>query len=335
MHKIFIIAEAGVNHNGSLKLAKKLVDSAHACGADAVKFQTFKTEKLVTRSARKAEYQMGSSLGTSQYDMLKKLELSEKDFKELFKYCKKRKIQFISTPFDEESALFLDRLGVGMFKISSGDLTNLPLLKFVAKLKKKILLSTGMSYLREVKEAVAEIKRAGNYDVVLLHCTSNYPAKYEDVNLKAIWTLRNAFKLPVGYSDHTGGIEIAVAAAAMGATVVEKHFTLSTKMKGPDHKASIDAPLFKKMVMSIRITEKALGDGIKKPVKSEMNVKKVARKSVVAETDIPKGTKIRKQMISIKRPGTGIPPKYYEIIIGKIAKKEIKKDSVIKWEHIK
>jgi len=334
MYKTFIIAEAGVNHNGSLKTAKKLVDAAKAAGADAIKFQTFKAEALATRSAPKAKYQKISAKKESQLEMLKKLELSEAEFKELFKYCKQKGIIFLSTPFDEESAEFLNQLGVSKFKIGSGDVTNVPLLKRIAGYKKPIILSTGMSTLKEVREAVRVIYSAGNKKVSLLHCTSNYPARYGDVNLKAMETLREIFKVPVGYSDHTLGIEMAVAAVAMGARVIEKHFTLNNNFKGPDHKVSLEPKEFKQMVQAIRKTETAMGDGIKRPRGSELEVAKVARKSIVAACNIPEGVIITKAMLTVKRPGTGLKPRFLNKVIGRKAKFDIPKDELLSWSAI-
>ena len=332
---VFIIAEAGVNHNGSLRLAKKLVDAAKKAGADAVKFQTYRTEDLVTRRAPKAAYQKKTSPGRSQYDMLKGLELSAADFKVLSSYCRKKKILFLSTPFDIRSADLLRSLGMKMFKVSSGDLTNIPMLKHIAKYKRPMILSTGMATINEVKEAVKAVYSAGNRKIVLLHCTSNYPARYEDVNLRAMDTIAKESGLPVGYSDHTQGLEISIAAVARGASVIEKHFTLSRKMKGPDHMSSIEPDELSKLVSAIKKVELAIGDGVKSPKRAENGVKKVARKSLVANTDISAGQKIKNDMIAIKRPGTGIEPKYYSQISGKTAKRPIKKDSLILWSMVK
>ncbi len=335
MSRTLIIAEAGVNHNGSLAIAKKLVDAAKYAGADAVKFQTFQAQEITTRNAQKAKYQRNASGEESQFEMLKKLELPENSFKALHRYCKKKKIIFLSTPFDYKSAEFINRLGVRYFKISSGDLTNLPFLSRVALYKKSIILSTGMSTLAEVKEAVKAIYAIGNKKLILLHCTSNYPARYEDVNLLAIRTLKKKFRVPVGYSDHTLGIEVAIAAVALGATVIEKHLTLDKNMQGPDHKSSLEAEEFKLMVKAIRNTEKALGNGIKTPRRSEAEIKKICRKSIVAAYDIPKGTKITPLMLAVKRPGTGIRPKYFRKIIGNRTKVPLKTDHIIKWADIK
>ena len=331
---VLIIAEAGVNHNGSLRLAKKMVATAKKTGADAIKFQTFKAEDLVLRHAPKAEYQKKTVPGKSQFEMLKELELSETEFEELFNYCKKQKIIFLSTPFDFKSAEFLYKLGVSAFKIGSGDLTNLPLLTQVARYRKPVILSTGMATLEEVKEAVRTIYLSGNKKLILLHCTSNYPAKYRDVNLRAMDTLKQRFNIIVGYSDHTQGIEVTIAAVAKEACVIERHFTLDKTLPGPDHKASLEPDEFREMVSSIRNIEKALGRSTKKPTKTELRIKKVIRKSIVATKDIPKRMKITKKMLAIKRPGTGIKPKYLDQLIGRQARRNIKKDTIITWGKV-
>jgi len=332
---VFIIAEAGVNHNGSVETAKKLIDAAKKAGADAVKFQTFNAEELATRNAPKAAYQKKTVPGKSQFDMLKSLELSDADFKSLFAYCRKKNVLFLSTPFNIASADLLFGLGMKAFKISSGDLTNIPMLVHIAALKLPMILSTGMATLQEVKEAVRAVYAAGNRELVLLHCTSNYPAKPEDVNLLAMDTMSGELQLPVGYSDHTEGPEIAVASAARGACVIEKHLTLSRKMNGPDHGASMEPEELREMVLMIRRVERALGSGIKEPRRSEEGVKKAARKSIVAGSDIFSGKKIALRDMAFKRPGTGISPEYYKKIVGKTAKRDIKKDSLISWSMIK
>lgn len=329
-HPCFIIAEAGVNHNGKIDLAKRLVDIAKLAGADAVKFQTYKTGNLVTRFAFCASYQKKNTKAKSQFELLKKLELSEDEFRELFDYCETRRIIFLSTPSDFQSVRFLNNLGVPAFKIGSGDLNNIPLLKQAAQYRKPIILSTGMSTLKEVRYAVKEIYAAGNKKLILLHCTSCYPTEFEDVNLSAMCALREEFNIPVGYSDHTSGIQVALAAVAKGARVIEKHFTLDKDLPGPDHRASLEPGELKEMIMAIRNIEKALGNGIKKLVKSEKEIKKLVRKSIVAERDIPKGTVITKDMLAIKRPGTGISPMYLKDIVGKVAKKDFKKDEFIR-----
>ena len=328
---VFIIAEAGVNHNGSVKLAKKLIDTAKDAGADAVKFQTFKAENVVVKDAQKAEYQKETTGKGNQYEMIKSLELSEEDFRALADYTRKKDILFLSSPFDKESVDLLDELGMPAFKIGSGEITNFPLLRYIAKKGKPIILSTGMSTLGEVDEALNVIKGEGVVDVILLHCVSNYPAKIEDVNLRAMKTLKQAFKIPVGFSDHTLGITASIAAVALGVCIIEKHFTLDRNLPGPDHRASLEPDELKEMVKTIRNVEKALGDAIKRPTTNEEEIKRVARRSIVAKEDILVGTVITEDVLDAKRPGTGIEPKYMERIIGKKAKVNIKKDDIIAW----
>ena len=329
---VFIIAEAGVNHNGSLQLAKRLVDKAKEVGADAVKFQTFKAENLVSKSAKKAKYQvenMGSD--ESQYEMIKKLELGFDEFKELKNYCDKKEIMFLSTPFDNESIEFLNNLGVEIFKIPSGEITNLPYLRKIGLLKKKVILSTGMSDLGEVEYALDILMKAGTKkeNITILHANTEYPTPMEDVNLKAMQTIACAFGVKVGYSDHTLGIEVPIAAVAMGASVIEKHFTLDKNMVGPDHKASLEPYELETMVKAIRNIEKALGDGIKKPSKSESKNIEIARKSIVAKRDIKKGEKFTEENLTIKRPGNGINPMRWDEILGQISRKDYKEDELI------
>lgn len=341
MRRVFIIAEAGVNHNGSTDIAKKLIDVAVEAGADAVKFQTFKTDKLVTTTATKARYQIGNT-GTkdTQFEMLKKLELSLSAHEELYSYCKGKGIIFMSTPFDEESTDMLDNLGMSILKIPSGEITNKSLIQHVARKDKPIILSTGMSYLGEVEKAITWIN--GIWDgldqkprLTLLHCVSDYPAAFEDVNLLAMKTMEVAFGLPVGYSDHTMGIEISIAAVAMGANVIEKHFTLDRNMDGPDHKASVEADEFKAMVMAIRNVEKAFGNGIKKPTKNEEDTRNVIRRSLVAARDIKAGETVSLKDITIKRPGNGIAPEFKEMVVGMQTRQNIEADSIIRWEDLK
>jgi len=332
----FIIAEAGVNHNGSLEMAKKLIDAAMDAGANAVKFQTFKAENVVTEKAEKAAYQKETiGKGKSHYDMLKALELTEKDFKDLADYAKKKGIIFLSSPFDEESVDLLDGINVPAYKVGSGEITNFPLLKHIAGKGKPIILSTGMATLGEIEDALRVIRGVGVDDVVLLHCVTSYPAKMEDVNLKAIETLEHAFKSPVGFSDHTPGITVPIAAASLGAVVIEKHFTLDKNLLGPDHKASLEPDELEEMVVAIRDVEKALGSGIKQPTKEEEEIKKVARRSVVAKIDIANGATITGDMLDVKRPGTGIAPKYMGMIVGTKAKEDIRKDEIVTWKLIK
>lgn len=332
---VFIIAEAGVNHNGDIRIAKQLVDEAKAAKVDAIKFQSFNASKLVTKNAPKAEYQKKNTGNGNQYNMLKKLELSIENHIELKNYCDKKSIMFLSTPFDEESVDLLEKIGVSLYKVSSGDLTNIPLLQYIASKNKPIILSTGMANLGEIEDAIEAIKETSNIEIKLLHCTSNYPTKYEDVNLKAMNTLKNAFNLEVGYSDHTNGIEIPIAAVAMGAKIIEKHFTIDKKMEGPDHKASLDPLELKEMVSSIRNIEQAFGDGIKKCNKSEENTRKIARKSIVLCKPIKKGQIIERSCLTCKRPGDGISPKYINKIIGKIANIDMEKEYSIRWEDVR
>jgi N,N'-diacetyllegionaminate synthase len=327
----FIIAEAGVNHNGDVNLAKKLIDAAKEAGADAVKFQTFKAGEVVTSSAEKAGYQKETTPSEeSQYDMIKKLELSGEDFEELFAYTQEKGIIFLSTPFDKGSVDLLDELGISAFKVGSGEITNFPLLKHIAKKRKPIILSTGMATLEEVKEALEVIKE----EVILLHCVSSYPARIEDMNLKAMETLRNAFKLPVGLSDHSLGITVPIAAVALGACVIEKHFTLDKNLPGPDHRASLEPEELKQMVTAIRDVEKAMGDGIKRPTKAEAENGKVVRRSIVARVDIPEGTIITQGMLDTKRPGTGLEPRYIDMIVGRKAREHIKSEELVTFAKV-
>ncbi|MBU5591095.1 N-acetylneuraminate synthase [Clostridium sp. MSJ-4] len=331
----FIIAEAGVNHNGDINIAKKLVDAAVEAGVDAVKFQTFKVENLVTKKAPKADYQKETTGTGNQYEMLKKLELSYEDHIILKKYCEEKGILFISTPFDFESVDLLEKLNIPLYKISSGDLTNIPLLKYIAKLNKPMIVSTGMANLGEVEVAIEAINETGNNKISLLHCTSNYPTNYKDVNLNAMNTLKNAFKLPVGYSDHTVGIEVPIAAVTMGACIVEKHFTLDKSMEGPDHKASLNPEELRKMLLGIRNIEEAFGDGIKKCNSNEESSKKVARKSIVARVNIEKGQTISYENITFKRPANGISPIFIDDLIGKKAICDIYMEDPITFNNIK
>ncbi|MBU3154823.1 N-acetylneuraminate synthase [Clostridium estertheticum] len=329
-NRTFIIAEAGVNHNGDIEIAKQLVDKAVISGVDAIKFQTFKTEKLVTGYADMADYQK-SNIGhtSSQFTMLKQLELSQESFIKIQEYCKYKGIMFLSTPFDFESADFLESIGMLAFKISSGDLTNIPLLEHIAKFNKPIILSSGMANLSEIEEALNAIYCLGNKEVAVLHCTSNYPAKLQSVNLNAMNTIKNAFKVVGGYSDHTKGITVPIAATAIGANIIEKHFTLDKNMQGPDHKASLNPTELKDMVQSIRDVEMALGNGIKRYNPSEVDTIKAARKSIVASRYIKKGQLITLMDLDYKRPGTGLSPKFYVDIVGKKTNRDIKMDEQI------
>ncbi|WP_270978418.1 N-acetylneuraminate synthase [Campylobacter helveticus] len=331
MKKVLIIAEAGVNHNGDLNLAKKLIEQAAKAGADIVKFQTFKAEDCVSIKAKKAKYQLeNTAKDESQLEMIKKLELSREAHFELMKHCKKHNIAFLSTPFDLESVAFLQSLNLSYFKIPSGEITNFPYLKAVAKCKKKVLLSTGMANLAEIEAALEILRKNGTRDITLLHCTTEYPAPFEEVNLNAIKTLKEAFKLKVGYSDHTKGIVAALGAVALGAVVIEKHFTLDKTMEGPDHKASLEPSELKELCEGIRTLEKALGNGIKKASKSEAKNIIIARKSLVAKREIQKGEKFSEQNLTTKRPGSGISAMRYEEYLGKRALKTYKKDELIR-----
>lgn len=330
MNKIFIIAEAGVNHNGSIEIAQKLVDVAVAAGADAVKFQTFKAEKLVCKNAQKAEYQMETTdKAESQFDMLKKLELTVDMHKQLISYCNQKGIMFLSTPFDIDSLEFLVQCGVDIIKIPSGEITNYPYLRAVGRTGKKVILSSGMSTLDEVREAVKVLKDNGSKEIIVLHCNTEYPTPYADVNLKAMLTLRDELKIDVGYSDHTKGIEVPIAAAALGAMVIEKHFTLDKEMEGPDHKASLEPNELQEMVKAIRNIEIALGNGKKSPSESEKKNVGIVRKSIVARCNIIKGEKFTESNLTTKRPGTGISPMAWNDIIGKKAERDFKEDELI------
>ena len=332
MDRVFIIAEAGVNHNGSVELAKKLIDVAAGAGADAVKFQTFKAQKLVSKAAKKAAYQQETtSASESQYDMIKKLELDVQTHRELIAYCKAKGIMFLSTPFDHESIELLHSLGLEIFKIPSGEITNLPYLRHIGSLGKRVILSTGMADIGEIEDALDVLTTAGTpkEKITVLHANTMYPTPMEDVNLKAMRTIACTFKCDVGYSDHTLGIEVPVAAVAMGAKVIEKHFTLDKTMEGPDHKASLEPYELGAMIKAIRNIEKALGSGIKKPSPSEKPNMEVARKSIVAARPIAKGECFTEENLTIKRPGNGMSPMRWDEIIGTIAQKEYETDEPI------
>lgn len=321
---VFVIAEAGVNHNGELRLARALIDVAVDAGADAVKFQTFHAEHLVTPEAPKAAYQLATTTDSeSQLEMLSRLELSPAAHRELQSYCNERNIIFLSTPFDEQAADFLDELGVPAFKISSGDLTNSPLLEHVAGKGKPVILSTGMAELAEVIEAVSVLSAAGCENPILLHCVSNYPADAAEVNLRAMQTIRAAFNVPVGFSDHTEGIDVALAAVALGACVIEKHFTLDRALPGPDHQASLEPAHLRQLVESIRRVETALGDGRKRPAASELETARVARRSLVAAEDIAAGATVERKMVVLRRPGTGMSPAEISEVLGRRTQRAI------------
>ena len=318
--RTFIIAEIGINHNGNLNIAKKMIDLAAKTGADAVKFQTYKTENLVIKNAPKANYQKRNlNSKTKIYDLLKKNELSEKDFKLLKKRCKKNKIEFLSSAFDLDSIKLLNRIGVSKWKIPSSEINNFPYLKEIGKFNKKIFLSTGMSNLKEIKESIDILVKSGTNKnkITILHCTTDYPAKFQDLNLKAMLTIKNKFSTQIGYSDHSNGIEVPIAAVAMGAQVIEKHFTLSKKMKGVDHKASLNFLEFKNMVIAIRNIEKALGSKKKILSFSEKKNLPIVRKSIVASKAIKKGEVFTINNITTKRPGYGISAIFWNKLIGK------------------
>lgn len=327
MKKVFVIAEAGVNHNGSLETAKNLIDVAVKAGCDAVKFQTFKSENLVSKSAQKANYQKETTnYEESQLQMLKNLELSQETFVELQKYCNRKEIMFLSSPFDLESIDFLNSINMPIFKIPSGEITNLPYLRKINSCKKKVILSTGMSTLKEIEEALTLLK---DCQVSLLHANTQYPTPMEDVNLSAMKTIEYKFKVEVGYSDHTLGIEIPIAAVSLGASIIEKHFTLDKNMQGPDHKASLELDELKQMVKMIRNIEKAMGDGVKVPSRSETPNIEIARKSIIAKCDIKKGEIFSEANLTTKRPATGITPMKWDEIIGTTAQKDYLEDEII------
>jgi N,N'-diacetyllegionaminate synthase len=332
MNKVFIIAEAGVNHNGSLELAKKLIDAAVAAGVDAVKFQTFKADKLVTRRAQKADYQKQvTSVDETQYEMIKKLELDENTHRALINYCKDKEIMFLSTPFDHDSIDLLMSFEMPIFKIPSGEITNLPYLRHIASLGKKVILSTGMANLDEVQDALEVLVNAGasKEQITVLHATTEYPCPAGEVNLRAMQTIHTAFGVNVGYSDHTKGIEVPIAAVAMGACVIEKHFTLDRTMDGPDHKASLEPDELKQMVSAIRHIEQALGDGVKKPSNSEQKNIFIARKSIFASRAIKIGETFSDNNLTVKRPGNGISPMRWDEIVGCKATRNFSPDELI------
>jgi N,N'-diacetyllegionaminate synthase len=332
MNKTFIIAEAGVNHNGSLEMAMQMVDAAVAAGADAVKFQTFTAEKVIAVNAPKADYQKETTgSDESQWEMVKKLELDETAHIRLYQYCQQKGIQFLSTPFDLESIDLLSRLGLEIFKIPSGEITNLPYLRKLGALGKRLILSTGMANLGEIEDALDVLTETGTplESITVLHCNTEYPTPFEDVNLRAMLTIGHALGVAVGYSDHTPGTEVAGAAVALGAAVLEKHFTLDRNLPGPDHKASLEPDELKAMVQAIRNIEKALGDGIKRPSPSEVKNRPIARKSLVATQSIKAGELFSADNITAKRPGAGISPMRWDEILGRVAQKDYEKDELI------
>lgn len=331
MEHVYIIAEAGVNHNGSLELAKRMVTAAKQAGADAVKFQTFITEELVTKDAQTAQYQKeNTGRQETQFEMLKRLELSYEDYKELKLVCDREGIDFLSTPFDLESIEILEKLNVDKFKIPSGEITNYPYLVRIAQTRKPLIVSSGMCTLDEIADALKILGVHGAGKISLLHCTTDYPAPYEDVNLKAMEALGARFGITVGYSDHTQGIEIAIAAVALGAQIIEKHFTLDRNMEGPDHKASLEPAELEALIRAVRHVEKALGNAEKKPSEAEMRNKEIVRKSIVAKRDIKAGETFSGDNLVTKRPGTGISPMLWETVIGQKAKYNFKKDEQIR-----
>lgn len=330
MSRIFIIAEAGVNHNGDIEIAKKLVDAAAEAGADAVKFQTFQAEALVSRDAKKAAYQMETTgREESQYDMLKKLELLPDMHEQLIARCREKNIMFLSTPFDVDSLHYLIQCGLEIIKVPSGEVTNYPYLREVGRCGKRVIISSGMCTLAEIKEAVAVLREYGSSHVTVLHCNTEYPTPYRDVNLRAMTTLAKELGVPAGYSDHTQGIEIPIAAAALGAVVIEKHFTLDRTMEGPDHKASLEPTELRAMVEAVRNIESALGDGVKRPSESEKKNTEIARKSIVAKCFIRAGERLTEDNLTTKRPGSGISPMRWNEVVGKTAVRDFAQDELI------
>lgn len=339
MTKVLIIAEAGVNHNGNMLMAKKLIDAAVDAGADYVKFQTFKTENLVSAVAKKAEYQqknMSDASSDSQYDMLKKLELSAEQHRELIAYCEQKNIRFLSTAFDLESIDLLNSFGMDLFKIPSGEITNLPYLKKIGALNKQVIVSTGMCIMNEIEDAVNVLINAGTSrtKISVLHCTTDYPTAMKDVNLNAMFSIQKQLNVPIGYSDHTLGIEVPIAAVAMGATIIEKHFTLDKSLPGPDHKASLEPAELKAMVMAIRNIEKALGNAEKQPSESEKKNMIVARKSIHLVKKLTKNHVLTENDLIMKRPGDGISPMLLEQVIGKKLICDLDIEHKLKWNNI-
>jgi N,N'-diacetyllegionaminate synthase len=336
MGRVFIIAEAGVNHNGSVKTAQKLVDAAVEAGADAVKFQTFRADRIIAFDTPKVAYQKNSTNAQEpMLDMIRRLELSEPDHRILKDHCHQKHIEFMSTPFDEESVDLLHRLKMGIYKIPSGEITNVGLLRHVALKKKRIILSTGMSALDEVAFAIRVIYQTGNKKVSLLHCVSQYPAPFDQMNLRAISSMEKKFKVPVGLSDHSLGIWMPVAAVALGACIIEKHLTLDKNMQGPDHRASLEPEEFKEMVKAIRATETALGDGIKKPAVCERGHIHLVRKCIVASRELPAGHVLTKEDLQVKRAGRGLAPAVLESLIGKRTLKQLGKDIPLERRYLR
>lgn len=333
--RCFIIAEAGVNHDGDIDLAHDLIDCAVAAGADAVKFQTFRAEALASPVAEKAGYQKRTTAaGESQLDMLRRLQLDDAAFAALKAHCDRSGILFLSTPFEEASADLLDRLGVAAYKLPSGEITNLPFLRYVGAKRRPVLLSTGMSRIGEVEDALDALGASGCADIALFHCTSAYPADYPDVNLRAMDTMRLAFGRPTGYSDHTLGTAVSIAAAARGAAMIEKHFTLDKTRPGPDHAASLEPDELRAMVTAIRQVEAALGSSKKQPTAAEADTARVARKSVVASRNLPAGTKIASADLAIQRPGHGLPPDQAGILVGRVLRSAIDRGTPLTWDMV-
>ena len=332
---VYIIAEAGVNHNGNIVMAQKLIDMAKKCGADAIKFQTFKAEESTSLSAEKVMYQKkNDTTNESQFDMVRKLELPFYAFKELKEYAESIGIDFISTPDGEESLRYLLDINIKCIKIGSTEVTNYPFLHQISLSKKPIILSTGMSTLGDVEKALSTIYEAGNHDVTLMHCTTDYPTSINEVNMRAMKSMHDAFHVPVGYSDHTLGIDAAIAATVLGACMIEKHITLDRSLPGPDHKASMEQSDFTKYVQHIRDTENLLGDGIKRPTLSEQQNMLQVRRSVMVNRSLTRGTTITEDMLCYKRPGDGISPEYANILIGRILKRDINAEEKISWEDV-
>ena len=330
---ILIIAEAGVNHNGSIKMAKQLIDVAVDAGADFVKFQTFKADSLVTKKADKAGYQKKlTEKDESHFEMIKRLELDRPTHDKLINYCAQKNIQFLSTPFDIESTNLLSELDIPLYKIPSGEITNLPYLRHIGGLGRSVIISTGMATLDEIRGAMDVMIDAGldKNDLTILHCNTEYPTPMSDVNLKAMLTIRDELEVKVGYSDHTLGVEVPIAAVAMGATVIEKHFTLDRTLPGPDHAASLEPDELKAMVSAIRNIEKAMGSGVKKPSHSETNNIVVVRKSIIAKKDIKKGEKFSEENLTVKRPGSGISPMEWDNVIGQVSNHDYNMDDLIR-----
>jgi N,N'-diacetyllegionaminate synthase len=336
MKPVFIIAEAGVNHNGSLEMALQLVDKAVEIGVDCVKFQTFKAEQIVTAASPKASYQLEvTDREESQFDMLKKLELDRDAFRTIKTYCDKKGIRFLSTPYNPEDADLLNSIGVDGFKIASGQLVETPFLEYVAKFGKQMIISTGMADMQEVKDAVDAIRGAGNYDIVVLQCNTDYPSRIEDTNIRAMLTMRDELDVRVGYSDHVPNNYACFAAVALGAEVIEKHFTLDNNLPGPDHSSSLEPEAFRELITGIRNIERCLGDGVKLPSESEKKNTYGMRRSLVAKTDLGKGTVLQESDLGFKRPANGLSPKMLKQVIGKTLLVDLKKDEALKKEDIK